>query len=168
MQRIPSIIVPIDSITEAEFNYNQHDDNQIEHLDKSLEMFGQTKNVIVWHGQCIAGNGILRTAKQRGEVDIEVKDYSFLSEAQAKALLIADNATPALSYPDVPGLEALLEDIGEIEIPGCTEEWLAEIRDKDSSKTPNVQFKEYDESIADDIELCHCPTCGHEHARKKQ
>jgi len=32
---------------------------------------------------------------------------------------------------------------------------------------PNVQFKEYDESIADHVALCHCPHCGHEHARKK-
>jgi len=29
------------------------------------------------------------------------------------------------------------------------------------------QFKEYGEDIADGIEVCKCPTCGHEHAAKK-
>ena len=28
-------------------------------------------------------------------------------------------------------------------------------------------FKEYGEDIADGIEVCKCPTCGHEHAAKK-
>jgi len=32
---------------------------------------------------------------------------------------------------------------------------------------PDVSFKTYDESIADGVEVCNCPTCGHEHARKK-
>jgi site-specific DNA-methyltransferase (adenine-specific) len=27
-------------------------------------------------------------------------------------------------------------------------------------------FKEYDETIADGVEVCKCPTCGHEHAKK--
>jgi hypothetical protein len=26
--------------------------------------------------------------------------------------------------------------------------------------------KEFDETIAEGVELCHCPTCGHEHAKK--
>ena len=29
------------------------------------------------------------------------------------------------------------------------------------------EFKEYDETIADDIQICKCPVCGNEHASKK-
>ena len=29
-----------------------------------------------------------------------------------------------------------------------------------------IEFKEYDESIADGISACKCPACGHEHAKK--
>jgi hypothetical protein len=29
-----------------------------------------------------------------------------------------------------------------------------------------IDFKEYDESIADGVEMCKCPICGHEHAHK--
>ena len=29
------------------------------------------------------------------------------------------------------------------------------------------EFKEYGEDIADDIQVCECPTCGHKHAAKK-
>jgi adenine-specific DNA methylase len=29
------------------------------------------------------------------------------------------------------------------------------------------EFKEYGEDIADGIQVCKCPTCGHEHAAPK-
>ena len=35
-----------------------------------------------------------------------------------------------------------------------------------SEQEPPV-FKEYDETIADNIQVCKCPVCGHEHAAKK-
>lgn len=35
------------------------------------------------------------------------------------------------------------------------------------SEEPLPEFKEYGEDIADGIEVCKCPTCGHEHATKK-
>ena len=35
------------------------------------------------------------------------------------------------------------------------------------SETPkDADGKEYDETIADGVEVCKCPTCGHEHAKK--
>ena len=30
-----------------------------------------------------------------------------------------------------------------------------------------IDFKEYGEDIADGLEICQCPTCGHKHAVKK-
>ena len=30
----------------------------------------------------------------------------------------------------------------------------------------NHSFKEYDETIAEGVEVCTCPTCGHEHTKK--
>jgi len=30
----------------------------------------------------------------------------------------------------------------------------------------DIEFKEYDESIANGVEVCTCPTCGHEHMKK--
>jgi len=35
------------------------------------------------------------------------------------------------------------------------------------SEEVNANGKEYDESIADGIHVCKCPTCGHEHAAKE-
>jgi hypothetical protein len=31
-----------------------------------------------------------------------------------------------------------------------------------NNQIPDVEFKEYDESAADDVEMCTCPKCGHE------
>jgi hypothetical protein len=127
MTFIPSQIMPIASIVEDEDNYNTHPDEQIHHLDKSLDDFGQYKNIVVWQGRCIAGNGVLKAAKQRGETEIEVKDFSHLSREEAQALLLADNALPSLAVPDVTKLERLVE-LTPGEIPGVTQEWLSGLR----------------------------------------
>ena len=30
-----------------------------------------------------------------------------------------------------------------------------------AASVPDVAFKEYDESVADDVQYCECPKCGH-------
>lgn len=122
---IPSSIVPIEGITEADFNYNTHDAVQLDELSQSLADFGQFKNIIVWQGQCIAGNGLLQAARLRGDTHIEIKDFSHLTRQQAEALLIADNATPAGSKPDVTKLQSLLSGLDGLRIPGVTPNWTA-------------------------------------------
>jgi hypothetical protein len=39
--------------------------------------------------------------------------------------------------------------------------------DENELQVTPPDFKEYDEHLADGIEVCKCPTCGHEHAAKK-
>ena len=38
---------------------------------------------------------------------------------------------------------------------------LAEVADRAGVVPPNVEFPEYDESVADDVEYITCPECGH-------
>lgn len=160
---IPSIVVPIEGIEEYEKNYNMHGQEQLTHLEQSLSDFGQFKNIIIWNGQCIAGNGLLMAARQRGDTHIEVKDYSHLTQQQAEALLIADNATPAGSIADVGKLQSLLSGLDGVKIPGVTPDWEALM----GLNAPIFQPEqvEFDESVADKIEACTCPECGHRHTR---
>ncbi len=53
-----------------------------------------------------------------------------------------------MDFPDIS------EVLGEIQIP-----------DFDLTASSPIEFPEYDESIADGVEVCTCPTCGHEHTK---
>jgi len=44
-----------------------------------------------------------------------------------------------------------------------TEDWLGKYLEKSGEE---ISFPEYDESVADGVEVCVCPTCGHEHTKK--
>lgn len=57
-------------------NPNRHPQEQLQELQSSLEQFDQVKNIVVWHGQVIAGCGLLETAKKQGRTEIEVQDVS--------------------------------------------------------------------------------------------
>lgn len=163
---IPSQIVAINEIIEYPANFNIHPEAQLTQLEQSLSDFGQFKNIIIWNGQCIAGNGLLMAARQRGDTHIEVKDYSYLTQQQAEALLIADNATPAGSIADVGKLQSLLSGLEGVKIPGVTPDWEALMGLNAPIFQPEqVEFDEFDESVADKIEACTCPECGHRHTR---
>ena len=103
-------------------NYNQHSENQLIELEKSLNDFDQYKNIVVWNGFIIAGNGLYQAAKRKGLKSLYAIDKSELTEKQAQSLLIADNATPFLGLPDLGKLEDLLDGI-DFEIPGLTDDF---------------------------------------------
>lgn len=120
-----TISISIDTILEAPFNYNLHPANQIEVLQKSLVEFGQFKNIVLWQGYCIAGNGVLLAAKQLGWQSIQAVIRDDLTEESAKRLCVADNAAPYLAIMDQGKLSELLQSIPSHEsIPGYNDEWL--------------------------------------------
>ena len=67
-----------------------------------------------------------------------------------------------MAIPDTGKLDELLQSVPDISsIPGITSEWL-----QSHKEDAPVTFQEFDETIADDVEVCTCPTCGHEHTKK--
>jgi hypothetical protein len=147
-------------------NYNTHPEAQIREIEKSLEQFDQFKNIVVCQNIILAGHGLVEAAKRKGMTEIYALIRDDLTENQQKALLVADNAIPFANLPDTHILGELLGSIStDFEIPGMTDEWLHNINFSDNLN--DIEFNEYDESITDDIELCRCPHCGHEHAKKK-
>lgn len=117
----------ISKLQEYPENYNQHSDSQIDELGKSLDMFSQYKNIVVWNGYIIAGNGLFQAAQRQGLKKIYAVDRSDLTEEQAKALLIADNATSTLSTPDAEQLKVLLDGLSDADIPGVNDDFFASV-----------------------------------------
>ncbi|OGC94593.1 MAG: hypothetical protein A2W25_02385 [candidate division Zixibacteria bacterium RBG_16_53_22] len=68
----------------------------------------------------------------------------------------------------------LAEDFTPLELSGLGlgQDALAAMQDgatelgKILNPAAQVEFKEYDESIADGVEICKCGNCGHEHVKK--
>jgi DNA modification methylase len=84
--------LPIESLLPYARNSRTHSDAQVAQLVASIREFGFTNPVLVQDdGTIVAGHGRVMAAKQLGLSDVPVIRLSHLSEAQARAYVIADN-----------------------------------------------------------------------------
>ena len=109
-------------------NPNQHPASQVKELQDSLKQFGQVKNIVVWNGQVIAGNGLLEAARAQKKDSIEVHDVSDWPEEKAIKFMITDNRLAELGIMDDDLLAGLLKDLGDpLDVPGIDEAFLDDI-----------------------------------------
>lgn len=124
----PASRVAVDKLTPHPDNYNQHPARQVSELARALGQFGQTKPLIVWRGQILAGEGLWRAARKLGLKELEARDATAVwSAEQALAYLVSDNETARLSDPDYDQLLELVRRSGEagVEVPGLDAELVA-------------------------------------------
>jgi hypothetical protein len=160
----PKIVAP-EELTPYPGNYNKHPERQLVELGKGLSgSFQQYKNIVVWNGKILCGHGLVEAAIREGRPRIIVNDRSELSQADAEALLIADNALPFLAEPDTAALEALLANAPG-EIPGVTSEWLHSIQIQTPTEGIDIDTF-FGENVEPEREkhkdMITCPECGHE------
>ena len=83
---------PIDRLRQARHNPRTHSADQIQRIAASMAEFGWTNPILVdEEGQILAGHGRLLAAKELGLSEVPVLRFDYLSEAQKRAYLIADN-----------------------------------------------------------------------------
>lgn len=88
------LAVPIDTVRLDPANLKQHGTRSLEAIGGSLDAFEQLKPIVVdGDGVCIAGNGTLEAALQRGWKRIAVVRAKHLVGAQRTAYAVADNRT---------------------------------------------------------------------------
>jgi ParB-like chromosome segregation protein Spo0J len=150
-------------------NYRDHTQDQLEHLEASLETFGVYKNIVIARDNTIlAGHGLVESARQLGMTSLPVKRMDLdPQEEQALRLLVGDNETPRLALLQETQLASLLQGIQQSQggLLGTgfdlasldaliTQQANAILR----QETPQ-EFPQYDETI----ETQHrCPQCGYE------
>lgn len=103
-------------------NYNRHSAEQIGRLARSLERFGQPKELVVWAPAgggprfIIAGHGLAEAARQLGWDALRANDMTDeWSEAQALAYLAADNELARLADPDEAALAVLAAELAGVD-----------------------------------------------------
>jgi len=150
-----------DSLVPYARNPRTHSEEQISQIAASIREFGFMNPILIDAGQgIIAGHGRLAAAKELGLEKLPCIDLSHLTDEQKRAYIIADNKL-ALNggwNEDLLRLELTeLKELGaNLELTGFDAMELADIM-----LGKDVEFKEYDESAADDVQLATCPKCGH-------
>lgn len=109
--------VPIVALTLNARNPKLHPAGQIKQLAKSIETFGFIVPVIVSRDfDVIAGHGRIFAAKQLGRTEVPCIRIDHLTEAQAKAFMIADNRLTELAEWDERLLAENLKELSLLEL----------------------------------------------------
>jgi ParB-like chromosome segregation protein Spo0J len=164
-------LVPIDELHEDVSNVNNHPPRSIEAIAASYARFGQQRSILADSGGVVrAGNGQLAAARRLGWTHMAVV-RSDLQGTELTAYSIADNRISEFSSFDTEALTATLRALQAEDFPiadvGFTDAELEELLSKvgQSDDQPfdpdSVQFREYDESVADEVKMITCPSCGH-------
>jgi DNA modification methylase len=123
-------------------NARSHSRKQLKLIADSIQRFGFTNPILVTDDfEVVAGHGRLQAAKTLGLKDIPVVALSSLSEADKKALIIADNRIAELAGwdRDILAIEyQALEDLqfDDIEVTGFSLGEIDTILDEASEKKP--------------------------------
>ena len=98
-------------------NARTHPKRQIDQLVQSIREFGFTNPILVDEaGVLIAGHGRLRAAKELGLADVPVITLEGLSDAQKKALRLADNKIALNAGWDLEILKLELDELSTLDV----------------------------------------------------
>ncbi len=123
------ITMKLADLVKPKKNVRIHTEQQLKEFQRSVEMFGQIRPIVVDENNIIlAGNGLYDTLIAMGKETAEVYRYDNLTENQKKKLMIADNKIFSLGIENLETLNSFLEDLqGDLDIPGFDEEILKQM-----------------------------------------
>lgn len=159
--------VAIASLKPHPQNYREHTPDQLEHLQQSLQDYGIYKNIVIARDNTIlAGHGLVEAAQQLGMSTIPVRRMDLdPQEEQAIKLLVGDNETARLALMQEQQLAGLLQGLtaspGGLLGTGFDADMLTQLKEAALDQLSHVEFPEYDESIAQEVEYLECPACHH-------
>lgn len=117
LRSLAIVYKPLASLTPDPRNARTHSKRQIEQIVQSIAAFGFTNPVLADEtGNLIAGHGRLRAAKELGLAEVPVIELAGLTEAQKKALRLADNKIALNAGWDLEILKLELADLSLPEI----------------------------------------------------
>lgn len=162
----------ITELTPDSQNANLGTERGLRALDDSLASVGLGRSVVTdKHGRIIAGNKTVERATDRGFEDAIVvhtdgkqlvvvqRDDLDLSEGgKARELAYYDNRVAEL---DLSWKPKQLQADKEAGVQVVDKLWHPVELEMLTGNVNNVEFQEYDESIADTVEYHDCPNCGH-------
>lgn len=172
--RMVERIVPISTIQPHPENPRQHPDTQIVQLQASHEELGQFEPIILWQRPDgyiqVKGHGYIEGVKLAA--DDALKAWILPEDTPpevVKQIMLASNLHGMNSSDDPELLARLLQeqqDLGfDLAALGTDEESLRQMLENLGDEiladgAPDVQFKEYDELVEEDLDTEMCQQCG--------
>src|SRR6266404_48478 len=115
--RLAVIYRPLSDLVPDPRNARTHPKRQIEQIKASIAAFGFTNPILADpEGNIIAGHGRLQAARAMGLAEVPVITLTGLSDAQKRALRIADNKIALNAGWDVEILQVELGELASIEV----------------------------------------------------
>ena len=147
-------------------NARTHSEEQIDQIVNSIGEFGWTNPVLIDEGGgIIAGHGRVMAAKKIGMEHVPCIKLVGLTDAQKRAVIIADNKLALNADWDEEMLRLEVGDLKalnfELDLLGFD---MGELDVIFQILPPDADGKEYDESAADSVKMTECPSCGHKFA----
>lgn len=107
-------------------NVRMHPERQVQEIMRSLEQFGQCRDLVVDEANTVlSGNGLWEAMKRRGDTEASAIRLSGLTENQKLKYMLADNKTFSLGVEDLDAINSVLEQLGaDLDVPGYDEETL--------------------------------------------
>lgn len=158
--------LPLTDIKPHPDNPRDHSEDQIRKISNSINELGWGRPLILSKdGYILAGHGVylavmnILKLKKVPTVKMQWKHDS----PEAIAYMIADNKLTDESGWNFPKLDELSINLElnefDLTLTGFDEAELKLL--EESNKIPEEE-QEFDESVADDVEMIKCPECGHE------
>lgn len=146
-------------------NSRTHSDAQVAQIAASIKEFGWTNPVLIdAGGGIIAGHGRVLAARKLGMTDVPCIRLDHLSDAQKRALIIADNRLALSAGWDDEMLRVELEDLADadfdLDVLGFDDDELAKLTGEKGFDAGTAE----DQGVLDQLEpkWVGCPHCGKE------
>ncbi|MGA3229924.1 MAG: ParB/Srx family N-terminal domain-containing protein, partial [Candidatus Binatus sp.] len=116
-QRMEIVYRPIAELELDPRNPRLHSPRQVRQIAHSIETFGMNVPVLINRAdRVVAGHGRVRACQQLGRTEVPTISLEHLTEAQARAFMIADNRLTENSEWDERLLAEQLKELSELDL----------------------------------------------------
>lgn len=145
------------------YNFKIHTEQQHAVVKASLDELGWIDEVIenVQTGHLVNGHERVSLALREGDETPVPYKLVDLSPAQEKKAIAFFDEMVRLAGKDKEKLAELFADEDLKTGDAALLQFFSEVAAKEGIIPPNVTFKEYDESVENEVEWLECPECGH-------
>jgi len=112
-----------------EKNTRIHPEKQIAEMRRSLQKWGQYKNIVIDENNLVlAGNGLVEAMRAESMKKAYALILYDLTENEKKKLMMADNKTSGLGIDNLANIEDIISELnGDFDIPGFDDDVLKSI-----------------------------------------
>lgn len=152
-----------DVLRPAPYNPRKMGADERKRLERGIREFGLVDPIIARRsdGMVIGGHQRLASAISLKLASVPVVYLDDITDDRAAALNVLLNNPGAAGEWDMPKLTDLLSELDAHGFDATLTGFDGSALEQMLGHAPSVDFKEFDESAADDVKYCECPECGH-------